>query len=88
MQLKDGLRRGEVTYLAALREVKENDVVHVPEKVAELLKEFKNVMHVELPKTLQPRRAVDHKIELLLGSTPPTRASYHMSPKELVELQK
>jgi hypothetical protein len=87
MQLKDGLRRGEVTYLAALREVKEKDVMDVPVKVAELLEEFKDVTPAELPKTLLPRRAVDHKIELLSGSTPPAQAPYRMSPKELVELQ-
>jgi len=87
MQLKDGLRRGEVTYLAALREVKKRDAVEVPEKVAELLVEFSDVMPAELPKTLPPRRAVDHKIELMLGSIPPARVPYRMSSKELVELQ-
>jgi hypothetical protein len=87
MQLKDGLRRREVTYLAALREVKKRDAVEVPEKVAELLMEFRDVMPAELPKTLPPRRAVDHKIELMPGSIPPARAPYRMSPKELVELQ-
>jgi hypothetical protein len=45
-------------------------------------------MPAELPKTLPPRRVVDHKIELLSGSNPPARAPYRMSPKELVELQK
>jgi hypothetical protein len=84
--LKDSFRRREVTYLAALREVKEKDVVDIPEKVAELLKEFKNVMPVELSQTLLPRHVVDHKIELLPGSTPFARAPCCMSPKELVEL--
>jgi hypothetical protein len=74
--------------LVALREVKEKDVVDIPEKVAEMLEEFKNVMPAELPKTLPPRRAVDHKIELLPDSIPPARAPYRMSPKELVESQK
>jgi hypothetical protein len=88
MQLKDGLRKGDVTYPATLREVKEKDIVDVPEEVVEFLEEFKDVMPAELFKTLPPRRAVDHKIELLPGSTPPARVSYYMSPKELVELHK
>jgi len=71
MQLKDGLRMGEVTYLAALRYIKEKDIVDVLEKVVELLEEFEDVMPSELPKTLPPKRVVDHKIEILPGSTPP-----------------
>jgi phage FluMu protein gp41 len=39
MQLKDGLKMGNVTYLVALREVKEKDIVDVPRKVVELLEE-------------------------------------------------
>jgi hypothetical protein len=37
----------------------------------ELLEEFEDVMPSELPKTLPPKRVVDHKIEILPGSTPP-----------------
>ncbi|XP_059437724.1 uncharacterized protein LOC132170646 [Corylus avellana] len=88
MQLKHGLRRGDVTYLAALREVKEESCVDAPEQVLSLLEEFEDVMPPELPKTLPPRRNVDHRIELLPGSTPPARAPYRMSPKELAELQR
>jgi hypothetical protein len=84
MQLKDGLKMGNVTYLVALREVKEKDIVDVPRKVVELLEEFEDVMPSELPKTLPPKRVVDQKIELLPGSTPHTHAPYQMSPKELV----
>jgi hypothetical protein len=87
MQLKQGLRRGEVTYLAAMREIKEETWMDVPEEVVEVLEEFGDVMPPELPKTLPPKRNVDHRIELLPGSLPPARAPYRMSPKELVELQ-
>jgi hypothetical protein len=40
MQLKHGLRRGDVTYLASMREVKEETLMDVPEKVVDLLEEF------------------------------------------------
>jgi len=88
MQLKDGLRMWEVTYLVALREFKEKDIDDVLEKVVELLEEFEDVMPFGLPKTLPPKRVADHKIELLSGATPPAWVPYRMSPKELVELQK
>ncbi|KAL0381351.1 UNVERIFIED_CONTAM: polyprotein [Sesamum angustifolium] len=42
----------------------------------------------ELPRKLPPKRAVDHKIELMPGTKPPTRAPYRMSQPELVELRK
>jgi hypothetical protein len=54
----------------------------------ELLEKFGDVMPPELPRALPPKRVVDHRIELLPGSTPPTQAPYQMSLKELVELQK
>jgi hypothetical protein len=74
--------------LEALREVKEETFSDVPEQLLELLEEFGDVMPLELPRTLLPKCAVDHKIELLPGSTPPAQAPYRMSPKELTELQK
>jgi hypothetical protein len=45
-------------------------------------------MPEELPKGLPPKRAVDHKIELILGTRPLAKAPYRMSPKELEELRK
>ena len=42
----------------------------------------------ELPKTLPPRREVDHKIELEVRDKPPAHARYHMAPPKLEELRK
>ncbi|KAL0462685.1 UNVERIFIED_CONTAM: Retrovirus-related Pol polyprotein from transposon.6 [Sesamum latifolium] len=42
----------------------------------------------ELPRKLPPKRAVDHKIELVPSTKPPARAPYKMSQPELVELRK
>lgn len=88
VQLKDGIRKGETTYLAALIEIKPNQKVEVPDPVVELLEEFTDVMPPELPKTLPPRRTVDHKIELEPGTKPPTQAPYRMALVELAELRK
>lgn len=88
IQVQKGLRKGDVTYLAALIEIKPDVQVEVPDEVAGLLKEFKDVMPPELPKTLPPRRATDHQIELHPGAKPPAKAPYRMSPLELAELRK
>ena len=42
----------------------------------------------QLPKSLPPRRAVDHEIELFPGSKPPAKSPYRMAPPELEELRK
>ena len=41
-----------------------------------LLKEFKDVFPEELPAGLPQSRAVDHKIELIPGSTSPSKPTY------------
>jgi hypothetical protein len=46
-------------------------------------KEFPDVMLVELPEDLPPRRRVDHAIKVMLGVAPPTKAPYQMSHEEL-----
>ena len=83
-QVENGLRRGEETFLAALLDVKPDRTVEVPDQVAELLRQFADVMPPELP----PRRTIDHKIELVPGSQPFAHAPYRMSPLELAKLRK
>ena len=50
-----------------------------------LLEEFADVMPPELPKTLPPRHVVDHRIELVPISKPPSKAPYRMSPMVLLK---
>ncbi|KAK4384537.1 hypothetical protein Sango_3050900 [Sesamum angolense] len=88
MQVKAGLRHGEQTYLAAMIEIKSDVVQEVPDKVVELLQEFKDVFPPELPKKLPPRPANNHAIELEPGARPPAQAPYRMAPAELAELRK
>lgn len=52
------------------------------------MKEFQDVMPLELPKWLPPKREVDHKIELVPGATPPATVPYRMAPLELEELRR
>ena len=51
-------------------------------------KEYDDVFPDELPPGLPPQREVDHKIELIPGSTPPSRPTYRLSATELAELKK
>ncbi|KAL0541449.1 hypothetical protein IC582_021494 [Cucumis melo] len=41
-----------------------------------------------LPKSLPPRRMIDHEIELVLGAKPPAKNAYCMVPPELAKLWK
>ncbi len=52
------------------------------------LAEYRDVFPEKLPATLPPSREVDHRIELVPGSTPPSRPTYRMGPTELDELKK
>ncbi|XP_075670750.1 uncharacterized protein LOC142640510 [Castanea sativa] len=88
MQVEHGLKKGEMTYLASLIKVKQDKYVDVLDVVARMLGEFADVMPPELPKTLPPRRAVDHRIELVPRSKLPSKAPYKMSPMELAEMRK
>ncbi|CAI7850949.1 unnamed protein product, partial [Closterium sp. NIES-53] len=56
--------------------------------VEKLLEIFSGVFPEDLPAGLPPKRAADHRIELIPGSTPPVRPTYKMSAVELKELKK
>lgn len=53
----------------------------------QLMKEFHDVFPEKL-KGLPPIRSIDHRIETIPGSTPPSRPTYRMSSVELDELKK
>lgn len=53
-----------------------------------LLAEYPDCFPPDLPKQLPPDREVDHHIDLIPGSTPPSRPTFRMSPTELDELKK
>jgi len=53
-----------------------------------VLEEYRDVFPAKLPSSLPPARDVDHRIELVPGSSPTSRSTYRMSPTELDELKK
>ncbi|KAK8314423.1 hypothetical protein V6Z12_D01G170500 [Gossypium hirsutum] len=87
IQFAKGVRRNEVSYLATLKiEETAEFVSETPKEVGQLLQSFRDVMPAQLPKSLPPKREVDHRIELVSNVVPPARAPYRMSPPELEEL--
>ena len=58
----------------------------VPKCVKDVLKRYQDVMPEDLPNELPSRLEVDHKIEVKLGTELPSKAPYHLSQKELEEL--
>ncbi|XP_020703199.2 uncharacterized protein LOC110114610 [Dendrobium catenatum] len=59
----------------------------LPAKVSDLLKEFQDVVHAELPPDLPPMRMIQHQIDLTPGANLPNLPHYRMSPKEHEILQ-
>ena len=89
MQVKKGLKREKVTYLATLKEERDDrSGGPMPKEIEGLLDEFKDVMPPKLPKKLPPRREEDHKIELEPGAKPPAMGPYRMVPPKLEELRR
>jgi hypothetical protein len=82
------LRKGGEVFLATIVDEKADCCGEVPKEIASVLQQFEDVMPPQLPKKLPPRRAIDHRIELVPGAKPPSQAPYRMSPRELAELRK
>ena len=87
-QIRKQYSKIESAFLAVVNS--NNELVEVKESSNKhpLLHEYADVFPSDLPTGLPPRRDIDHKIEVLPGSEPPSRATYKMSPKELDELKK
>ena len=89
MQVKKRLKRKEVTYLATLKEERDDGSREpMPKEIKGVLDEFKDVMPPELPKRIPPRREEDHKIELEPGAKPPAMGPYRMALPKLEELRR
>ena len=78
-----------MTYLATLKEERDDGSGEpMPKEIEKVLNEFKDMMPLELPKRLPPRRDEDHKIELEPGAKPLAMGPYRMAPSELEELRR
>ncbi|KAL4031055.1 hypothetical protein IC575_009311 [Cucumis melo] len=88
MQLKKGLSRDEPTFMAIPLKSSENSGETVPKEIMRVLEKYRDVMPDSLPKSLPPRRMIDHEIELVPGAKLPAKNAYRMAPPELAELRK
>ena len=91
MSMKRAARHSDTqTYVAALLgETTEGETgTPVPPELEDVLEQFVDRMSENMPKSLPPRRAVDHRIELEPGSRPVAKAPYRLSGPELGELKK
>ena len=88
MQLKKGLARDDLTFMAIPLESLESSRETVPKDILSVLEKYKDLMPDSLPKSLPPRTMIDHEIELLPGAKPPAKNAYRMAPPELAELRK
>ena len=59
-----------------------------PKHIRRVLERHKDVLTNELPQELSPTREVDHKIVMIPGSKPPSKAPYRLNNKKLLELKK
>ena len=53
-----------------------------------LLQDFSHVFPQEIPHGLPPKRSIQHKIDLIPGSTLPNKPAYRMNPQETHEVQR
>lgn len=86
-QLKDTLSSHTVTVAAVASSSAESGTV-LPSSWNNIRKAYADVFPEELPAGLPPAREVDHKIELVPGSIPPSRPTFRLSATELEELKK
>lgn len=80
-------------YLAIIRppaipDTTTTSIAHDNPDIEKILRDYQDVFPNSLPKHLPPHRPVDHKIELVQGSTPPAKRLYPLSLAEMEELKK
>ena len=60
----------------------------LPRHICKVLGKYKDVLTNELSQELPPRKEVNHKIQIIPGFKPPSKAPYLLNEKELLDLKK
>ncbi|KAA0032568.1 Asp_protease_2 domain-containing protein [Cucumis melo var. makuwa] len=68
-----GLSREESTSMAIQLVDEQIETGTVSIEIQKVLNEYVDIMPLELPKSLPPRRGIDHEIELVPGTKPPSK---------------
>ncbi|KAL3699317.1 hypothetical protein R1sor_017339 [Riccia sorocarpa] len=80
------ISKGDQCFLGLIREAQSEKLDgQVPEYLRSVVHNFMDVFPEDLPAGLPPKRRIDHKIEVIPGSTPPCKAPYRLAPHELEE---
>ena len=87
MQMKRALRKKNHVLMIQVSELDFDLSKPADVRLKALLEEFEDVFPPELPSGLPPVRGVGHSIRVELGSTPPSRPMYRLSPTELDEVK-
>ena len=58
------------------------------ESFKKIIEQLDDVLIGELAKAMPPERAMDHKIQIILGSIPPAKVPYRISATQLEELKR
>lgn len=90
LQVKREVRKGAQLILATLVENQDEEVTRseIQPEMRALIEKYKHVMPGELSKELPPKQWVDHRIDAMPGSKPPSKAPYRLNRKETLELKK
>ena len=64
------------------------EVEEVPAEVAELLKEFPDIVSDNVPNGSPPVRKISHQMDLIPGASLPNKAAHRMTPAESEELNR
>ncbi|KAA0041498.1 uncharacterized protein E5676_scaffold205G001550 [Cucumis melo var. makuwa] len=75
-KLKKGLSQDEPTFMAIPLNSSENSGETVPKEIMRVLEKYRDVIPDSLPKSLPPRRMIDHEIKLVPRAKPPVKNSY------------
>ena len=86
LQFKRGLGLNEPTFMVILVVETEGTTEFFPVEIQRVLEEYREVMPESLPKTLPPRRGIDHEVRLMPGLKPPAKNAYKIAPLELAVL--
>lgn len=86
IKINRALKKDSEVFLVVIMGEDSRQTTQMPNVIARVLKEYEYVMPLKLLKKLPLRKAIDHKIELVLGVTPSSQPLYHMSLSKLDKL--
>ena len=88
LQMKRQLQPRDEMFLVHLNGLQDENPATTAPEARSIMEDYSDVFPESLPKTLPPRRIIDHEIKLEPGHAPPSRPTYRLSLPEMDELKK